>query len=289
MTGDAADSVYARRPVTKAPHWGGLVAWDMLLNSLATGLFLAAALGELGAPRVFTAVATAAYPLALGLLLVDLLLLVVDLGDPWRFHHMLRVFKPSSPMSLGVWSLTAFSLPLTVLALAVLVPRAWADLTWLRLTAIILGLLPALASAVYKGVLLSTSAQPGWKDARWLGACLTTSAPLLGGAVLLMLAVLTGQDRAAAVLRPTLAALLVLHLIPLGLLTAELRPALVRRYPPGRLRGVGALGLGCGVVLALGLLLAGDWPGLALAAALLLVLGGLFIRYVIIQVPHGAS
>src|SRR4051794_21303098 len=104
MRADAANPGYTTRPVTKAPHWGGLVAWDMLLNNLATGLFLVAALGELAAPRVFTAVATAAYPLALGLLLLDLLLLVLDLGDPWRFHHMLRVFKPSSPMSFGVWA-----------------------------------------------------------------------------------------------------------------------------------------------------------------------------------------
>ena len=33
-----------------------------------------------------------------------------------------------------------------------------------------IGLVPAFASAVYKGVLFSTTAQPIWKDARWLGA-----------------------------------------------------------------------------------------------------------------------
>ena len=43
------------------------------------------------------------------------MLLVLDLGDPLRFHHMLRVFKPSSPMSLGTWSLTVYSLPLTLI------------------------------------------------------------------------------------------------------------------------------------------------------------------------------
>ena len=43
------------------------------------------------------------------------MMLVLDLGDPLRFHHMLRVFKPSSPMSLGTWSLTAYSLPLTLI------------------------------------------------------------------------------------------------------------------------------------------------------------------------------
>ena len=59
---------YATRPVTKAPDWHGLVAWDLLFNNLTTGLFLAAALGELAAPEVFLRVAKVAYPLALVLL-----------------------------------------------------------------------------------------------------------------------------------------------------------------------------------------------------------------------------
>src|SRR5262245_45683841 len=94
-------SGYATWPVTKMPNWGGLVACDRLFNNLATGLFLVAAVGELTDPMAFAAVAKLAYPIALLFLFADLTLLVLDLGDPLRFHHMLRVFKPSSPMSLG--------------------------------------------------------------------------------------------------------------------------------------------------------------------------------------------
>lgn len=36
-------------------------------------------------------------------------LLIMDLGRPERFHHMLRVVKPTSPMSVGSWTLLAFS------------------------------------------------------------------------------------------------------------------------------------------------------------------------------------
>src|SRR5205085_9445137 len=86
---------YAAEPVTKPPEWHGLVAWDLLFNNLTTGLFLTAALGELLAPATLTPVAKAAYPLALVLLVIDLACLVLDLGDPLRFHHMLRVFKPT--------------------------------------------------------------------------------------------------------------------------------------------------------------------------------------------------
>src|SRR5258707_1867231 len=179
---------YADQTVTKAPPWHGLVAWDMLFNSLATGTFLTAAIGDLVSPSDFAAVARLAYPVALVLLLIDLGCLVGDLGDPMRFHYMLRVFKLGSPMSLGTWCLTIYSFPLTVVAaislldwplLAVVRNLASADLlAWLgpvRTLAVVLALVPAFGSAVYKGVLISTSAQPGWKEARWLGAYMTSA------------------------------------------------------------------------------------------------------------------
>src|ERR1700677_52799 len=106
-------SGYENMTVTKVPGWHGIIAWDALLNGMATGLFLAAAVSELAAPAVFMRVAKVAYPVALVLLLVDPGLLVLDLGDPLRFHHMLRVFKPGSPMSVGTWWRAIFSPPLT--------------------------------------------------------------------------------------------------------------------------------------------------------------------------------
>src|SRR5438445_13883195 len=141
-------SNYATKPVTTAPSWHGLVAWDMLLNGMTTGLFLVAALSELVAPDRFAAVAQAAYPVALLLLLVDLLCLVLDLGDPLRFHHMLRVFKPSAPMSLGTWCLTVYSVPLTAAAMISLLPGGWISLEWFRRLIVVIGFLPALGSPV---------------------------------------------------------------------------------------------------------------------------------------------
>src|SRR5579862_7544797 len=138
---------YENMPVTKVPGWHGIIAWDALLNGMATGLFLAAAVSELAAPAVFMHVAKIAYPVALVLLLVDLGLLVLDLGDPLRFHHMLRVFKPGSPMSVGTWCLTIFSLPLTAAAaLSLLAALGW-DFERARILAVAVGLLPAFGSA----------------------------------------------------------------------------------------------------------------------------------------------
>jgi hypothetical protein len=271
--------------VTKVPGWHGIIAWDALLNGMATGLFLAAAISELAAPAVFLRVAKVAYPVALVLLLIDLGLLVMDLGDPLRFHHMLRTFKPGSPMSLGTWCLTIFSLPLTAAAgFSLLAILGW-DFEWARLLAVVVGLLPGFASAAYKGVLLSTNAQPGWKDARWLGGYLTNSALLMGCAELLVLSALMGQTQATGILRTGFMVLLVLNVIPLGLLFANLRPAHARLYTRGQQWRVGVL-IAAGTVIPLGLMvLKGDLLFI-LAAVIFLLLQSWAVRFVYVKIPH---
>src|ERR1700735_2090863 len=246
---------YENTTVTKVPGWHGIIAWDALLNGMAMGLFLAAAVSELAAPSIFTSVAKIAYPVALVLWLADLGLLVTDLGDPLRFHHMLRVFKPGSPMSLGTWCLTIFSLPLTAAAGLSLLAELGGDFEWARLLAVVLGLLPGFASAAYKGVLLSTNAQPGWKDARWLGGYLTNSALLLGCAELLVVSALMEQKQATAILRIAFIVLLVLNVIPLGLLFRNLRPAHALLYTRARQWSVGGLIFATGTLIPLGLTL----------------------------------
>jgi hypothetical protein len=282
---------YAGRVVTKAPEWHTLVVFDVLFNNLATGLFLVAAVGELAAPATFTAVATWAYPIALALLLIDLALLVLDLGDPLRFHHMLRVFKPSSPMSLGTWCLTTYSFFLTaIVAVEFVVAVRWLPgdaglVWWARKLAIVGGLPLAFGSAAYKGVLFSTTAEPGWKDARWLGGYLTNSALLLGCGELLALAILMGELTAVVVLRPALVLLLFLNVVALGLLLIDVRAALASAYTRGALGRLGALVLGGGVVVPLGLLAVGS-PPMLLGAVLLLVLGALVVRFEVVRLPH---
>ena len=278
---------YENTTVTKVPGWHGIIAWDALLNGMATGLFLAAAVSELAAPAVFTRVAKVAYPVALVLLLVDLGLLVLDLGDPLRFHHMLRVFKPSSPMSLGTWCLTIFSLPLTAAAgLSLLAEFGW-DFEWARIAAVVVGLLPGFASAAYKGVLLSTNAQPGWKDARWLGGYLTNSALVMGCAELLVLSALMGQTQASAILRTALIVLLVLNVIPLALLFANLRPAHALLYTRGQQWRVGVL-IAAGALVPLGLMLLNGGLLFILVAVIVLLVESWAVRFVYVKIPHTA-
>src|SRR5262245_49451037 len=277
---------YAGRTIIHAPGWHGLVAWDILLNGISTGLFLVAAICELAAPRVFAPAATVAYVVAFAILIVDLAALVLDLGDPLRFHHMLRVVKLGSPMSVGTWCLTLYSLPLTVAAAVGVLPGEWTSLESVRHVAIVVGLPFALGSAVYKGVLLSTSAQPGWKDARWLGGYLTSSAIALGCAGMLSLSLVMNEARAAAALRLALGILVAVNLIPLALLAIDVRAALARAYRPRELSGLAAICVVGGVLLPLCLLVAVAAPGALLAAALCVAVAGVASRFAIVRLPH---
>ena len=54
MPEKGGQSGYENGPVTKVPGWHGIIAWDALLNGMATGLFLAAAVSELAAPAVWS-------------------------------------------------------------------------------------------------------------------------------------------------------------------------------------------------------------------------------------------
>jgi Ni/Fe-hydrogenase subunit HybB-like protein len=260
------------------------VTLDILFNNLSMGLFLAAALGELAAPAAFHALARAAYPMALLFLICDLICLVLDLGDPRRFHHMLRVWKPSSPMSLGTWCLTAYAVALTLLTLMSFVPGG-TGFEWVRRLTIVAGLVLALAAAAYKGVLFSTSAQPGWRDARWLGNYLINSAMVLGAAELLLLATLMGAPKAVAMLRPALMLLLLLNLAALGLLLSDVRTTLSRVHAPPVLAGIGALVVLAGLLAPLGLLTLGA-PAQAVGAVVLILLGAVVIRAEIVRLPH---
>jgi Polysulphide reductase, NrfD len=152
------DSYYGR-PILKEPVWKSEVGWYLFTGGLAgasASLSLAARLaGNRSLARTSSLVAAAAVN-------VSPLLLVKDLGRPERFLNMLRVFKPTSPMSVGSWLLaatgTAQSAATTCELLDVL-PRVGGGA---QACSGLLG--PALAT--YTGALLSDTAVPVWHEAR---------------------------------------------------------------------------------------------------------------------------
>ena len=105
---------------------------------------------------------------ALGAIGLSGVALVHDLGRPGRFVNMLRVFKPSSPMSVGSWLLTAYGPVAGAAAVSEvtgILPKAGTAAT---LGAVLLG--PAIAT--YTAALICDTAVPG---TRATGRCRTCS------------------------------------------------------------------------------------------------------------------
>jgi hypothetical protein len=162
------------------------------------------------------------------------------------------------------------------------------DFEWARILAVVLGLLPGFGSAAYKGVLLSTNAQPGWKDARWMGGYLTNSALLMGCAELLVLSALLGRTQAMAILRTAFIVLLVLNVIPLGLLFRNLQPTHARLYTREQQWRVGVSIFAAGTLVPLGLTLVNGGLPFILGAVGFLLVASWLIRFVYVKIPHTA-
>ena len=160
------------------------------------------------------------------------------------------------------------------------------DFEWARILAVLAGLLPAFGSAAYKGVLLSTNAQPGWKDARWMGGYLTNSALLMGCAELFFLSALMGQAKAIAISRAAFIVLLLFNAIPMGLLFANLHPTHARLYTRERRWLVGVVMFAAATLIPLGLSLYSGSLSYIFAAVIFILVGSWVIRFVYVKIPH---
>ena len=159
MVPDATPVSYYGRPVLKEPVWRWPIAAYFFTGGVAAGSSLLAFGAELTGDhrlarqsRLVSATAVAAS----GGLLVH------DLGRPGRLLNMLRVVKPTSPMSMGTWLLSLFGSAAGLAAAADQLdrcPRAGrvAD-TVAAMAAPVLG--------TYTAVLVADTAVPVWHGAR---------------------------------------------------------------------------------------------------------------------------
>ncbi|MEW5354125.1 polysulfide reductase [Streptomyces sp. 16-176A] len=158
MVPDARFSSYYGKPILNKPTWKALdIAGYLYLGGLAGASSLLAAGGHAtGRPGL----ARAAKLGAAGAITLSLGALVHDLGRPARFVNMLRVFKPTSPMSMGSWLLAGYA-PLTMAAAAADVVGRY-RLVGAGATAGAAVLGPAVAT--YTAVLLADTAVPSWHE-----------------------------------------------------------------------------------------------------------------------------
>ena len=150
---------YYDRPVVKEPVWKPEIPWYFFTGGLGGASSALAYLASVSGNR---RLARRSWFLALTGISVSPILLILDLGRPERFFNMLRVFKVTSPMSVGSWLLMANSAAVTPAAAASLIgfPKGLG-----RRAAPIAALL-GLPLSTYTAVLISNSAIPVWSEAR---------------------------------------------------------------------------------------------------------------------------
>jgi formate-dependent nitrite reductase membrane component NrfD len=194
-------------PILKPPVWKWEIAGYFFFGGLAAGSYVVSRLaGRFGGPaarpvrRAGTAIAAAAMvPCAP--------LLIKDLGHMARFHHMLRVFKPGTPMNLGTWTMTTFTGAVAIAAGRELAERDAVPLPapmaralrseWLQAPAEAAGVPLGLMMMTYSGVLLSCTANPSWARNPWIAPLFVSGAFSAGLAAIDVALAVRGNGGAA--------------------------------------------------------------------------------------------
>ena len=280
MVPEAEFRSYYDRPVLKEPVWKWYVPAYFFAGGLAAGsAMMAAGADLLGRPdiarRARIAAATGAG--------VGSVLLVADLGRPARFLNMLRVAKPTSPMSVGSWVLTLFGPAAGVAAVTDVLgafPRI-GRAAGLAAAA----LAPALGS--YAAVLLADTAVPAWHEAgRELPFLFVGGASATSGALGVMLAPI---EDAAPARRLALVGAAV-EMCAARMMERNLPEEVARPYRAGPTGKVTKAALG---LTAAGAALVASWGRRRRAGALvggaLLMAGALVERYAVVDAGRASA
>ena len=157
---------YYGQPVVRPPVW----TWEIPIYLFIGGL------GGMSAVIAFNAllfhhfdVARTAMWVAAIASMLSPILLILDLGRPRLFLHMLRVFKPQSAMSMGAWILAAFGTCVVPGLIALEFQRFHVfsgaiDQTIQVATGILIfgSAISGMLLATYTGVLIGATAIPAW-------------------------------------------------------------------------------------------------------------------------------
>ncbi|MFN2400302.1 MAG: NrfD/PsrC family molybdoenzyme membrane anchor subunit [Gemmatimonadaceae bacterium] len=318
MIGEEVLAQLAANPgsgVALAPHWGWYVILYFFLGGLAAGsYFIATMLAFVGDERDHDAMRLG-YLLSFPLVIICGLLLIVDLGVPLRFWHMLiqsknvplPMFKVWSPISVGSWVLTVFGLFSFVSFVGVLVETGrvrWRPLVradaWARERPrpfiVLWGSIGAFFGfflAGYTGVLVTGTSIPFWHNARLMGALFLVSAASTSYALLIFLLMRRGRphedvtlEKLARADRWAIALEILLVAAMLLLLGDVAAPITTGGF--GVVFWLGVVALGLLAPLALHWMRAGimDAERRARLGAVCVLAGGLLLRFVIVMAPQ---
>jgi protein NrfD len=284
---------YYGRPAIKQSHYGWPIITYFFVGGIAGASQLIAAIADMFGQPHDRAVVRAGRYTALAGALISPLLLIVDLHTPQRWYNMLRIFRKTSAMSIGAWTLLAFG-TLSGLAAAAQVIEDVFSIRAGRWLARMFGLPAAAAGllmSIYTGTLLSATSVPLWAAAnRTLSAIFGTSATATASAALSLLLEIAGAPRAVRRRLERLALVASGAELALSVITdrqwrKQGLAAPLQRQPIAGAYRFGVLGLGISAPLiahAVNLLSRRDMRGLAVAAAVATLIGGFVQRAVMI-------
>jgi formate-dependent nitrite reductase membrane component NrfD len=150
---------YYGRPVLKEPVWQREIPWYLFTGGLGGGSAVLSTVARIAGNErlarrsIYIGAASDA---------LSPLLLIADLGRPERFLNMLRVFKVTSPMSVGSWILAVSSGASSLSAFLHAIRR----LRRLSDAARAVAAASGAPLAVYTATLISDTAIPVWHEAR---------------------------------------------------------------------------------------------------------------------------
>lgn len=293
-----ASNYYHIHLINKA-HWSWEIVLYFFLGGLAGGTFLVSTIASLlGSEKDRSIVRVGRY-ISFICLLISPILLIKDLGRPERFINMLRVLKLRSVMSIGTWALSTFGLFCGITA----VHQAANDglLNWFPFLSRLLKALPikvievigsffGMIVASYTGVLLAATAVPIWARARTiLGPLFFTSGLSTALAAISFILSLGRGNRRNDSLERLERAEIIAATTELGLISALVptlgplgKPLFKGRNGMFFLGGTVSSGLVAPLLLRLGWKIASKSTprGVNIVASLLVLVGGLILRYV---------
>jgi formate-dependent nitrite reductase membrane component NrfD len=296
----AAGPDYYGIPFLKRPTWKWQISSYFFFGGISGASFALAAVARWAGGERMAEMRRLAHEVSFLTMLPCPALLIWDLGKPSRFYHMLRVWKPSSPMNLGTWILTSFGGIVSLTAAQALgeqidIPGLSRMLRALPARAVeAAGLPSSIGITIYEGALLAGTSVPVWNQTPLMGLIFGASSLSSAAESIKLAALLRSPEkvpewsssldwaaRAALVLEWSS---IVLHLKQSG---RAGRP-LMRGRRGAQLFGSFGLGL-AGVTLPLLPAPAERKPKRALWGALLGLAGAFLLRWVLVHAGQEAA
>ncbi len=287
-------------PSFQTPTWGWGIVLYFFFGGVTGGVYFAAAWLDLFGDANDRTAMRLGHLLAFPLILGCAGLLVVDLGQPLRFWHMIffserfpePIIKPYSPMSLGSVILAVFGLVSFLSFVDEVLGRGrWLHASGNALGKVLsaVGALAGLALAGYTGVLLGVTSEPVWGDSPWISALFLFSGVSTGIALLMLLAraprtTLEKLSEADNYLMLFELITLIVFLLTLGTLGTRF----ILATPTAILFAVVII---VGLLLPLAIhwrpKLVGGMRSASVLASVLVLIGGFVLRWAVLAAPQG--